>query len=404
MAEQVEDGAALVVRAEGQVGATGRRAQHRQAPSNHAVVDRQANSPDAWSRAPASALRRTSSARPARHARAVNSAMQWRRDFGDPLVVDEAVAQRAHLARETKAVGRTAARDEARTLAVFPATDRPSGAAAASLAPVPPPRRACAGSSRRATQAAFERAHAPPRAGRDAILLPLGIVSVRVGELSTVRTSSQARWRGPGAHALAWHQTSKGGHRHAASCRETRRRLRTRIPLSMSHIGLYVHDLPRMEDFYTRVLGFTVTDRGKVRGADIVFTSWDPKDHHQVALGERTAEGPRLQSHQPDFVSCRRGRGSAGGLAARQGRAGRQRSAPDGPRQCLVALFPRSGGQSARSVLRHAVVHRAAVPRRPRPVAAGRPDPRQIRRILPQRARLQADRANIRRRSPPRWA
>jgi catechol-2,3-dioxygenase len=57
-----------------------------------------------------------------------------------------------------------------------------------------------------------------------------------------------------------------------------------RVPLSMSHIGLYVHDLARMEDFYTRVLGFTVTDRGKVRGADIVFTSWDPKDHHQVAL------------------------------------------------------------------------------------------------------------------------
>jgi catechol 2,3-dioxygenase len=57
-----------------------------------------------------------------------------------------------------------------------------------------------------------------------------------------------------------------------------------RVPLSMSHIGLYVYDLPRMEDFYTRALGFTVTDRGKVRGADIVFTSWDPKDHHQVAL------------------------------------------------------------------------------------------------------------------------
>jgi len=57
-----------------------------------------------------------------------------------------------------------------------------------------------------------------------------------------------------------------------------------RVPLSMSHIGLYVYDLPKMEDFYTRVLGFTVTDRGKVRGADIVFTSWDPKDHHQVAL------------------------------------------------------------------------------------------------------------------------
>ena len=59
---------------------------------------------------------------------------------------------------------------------------------------------------------------------------------------------------------------------------------RRRVPLSMSHIGLYVHDLTKMEDFYTRVLGFTVTDRGKVRDANIVFTSWDPKDHHQVAL------------------------------------------------------------------------------------------------------------------------
>jgi catechol-2,3-dioxygenase len=57
-----------------------------------------------------------------------------------------------------------------------------------------------------------------------------------------------------------------------------------RVPLSISHVGLYVHDLQKAEDFYTRVLGFTVTDRGKVRGADIVFTSWDPKDHHQVAL------------------------------------------------------------------------------------------------------------------------
>jgi catechol-2,3-dioxygenase len=57
-----------------------------------------------------------------------------------------------------------------------------------------------------------------------------------------------------------------------------------RVQLIMSHIGVYVHDVPKMEDFYTRVLGFTVTDRGKVRGVDIVFTSWDPKDHHQVIL------------------------------------------------------------------------------------------------------------------------
>jgi catechol-2,3-dioxygenase len=57
-----------------------------------------------------------------------------------------------------------------------------------------------------------------------------------------------------------------------------------RVPLSMSHIGIYVRDIAAMEDFYTRVLGFTVTDRGQVRGNDIVFTSWDARDHHQVIL------------------------------------------------------------------------------------------------------------------------
>jgi catechol-2,3-dioxygenase len=56
------------------------------------------------------------------------------------------------------------------------------------------------------------------------------------------------------------------------------------VKLAFSHIGLHCHDLPRMVDFYTRVLGFTETDRGIVRGFDIVFTSWDPRDHHQVAL------------------------------------------------------------------------------------------------------------------------
>lgn len=56
------------------------------------------------------------------------------------------------------------------------------------------------------------------------------------------------------------------------------------VKLAFSHIGLFVSDLPRMEAFYTGVLGFTVTDRGKVRGADIVFTSWDEAEHHQVAL------------------------------------------------------------------------------------------------------------------------
>ena len=56
------------------------------------------------------------------------------------------------------------------------------------------------------------------------------------------------------------------------------------VKLSFAHVGIHCQDLPRMVDFYTNVLGFTETDRGIVRGFDIVFTSWDARDHHQVAL------------------------------------------------------------------------------------------------------------------------
>ena len=54
--------------------------------------------------------------------------------------------------------------------------------------------------------------------------------------------------------------------------------------LAFSHMGLYVTDLARMEDFYTRLLGFTVTDRGDLGSTRLVFLSRDPKDHHQIVL------------------------------------------------------------------------------------------------------------------------
>lgn len=62
------------------------------------------------------------------------------------------------------------------------------------------------------------------------------------------------------------------------------------VRLNFSHIGIFVHDLARMEDFYSRVLGFTVTDRGVARGNRIVFTTWDPKEHHQMVLVEGRPE------------------------------------------------------------------------------------------------------------------
>src|SRR5271163_44181 len=113
--------------------------------------------------------------------------------------------------------------------------------------------------------------------------LPLlrAIATAPVSRLSTLRTSSQDCW--PRSDARFYFAAKLHGESDMFGAVSLDGAVR-RVPLSMSHIGLYVYDLPKMEDFYTRVLGFTVTDRGKVRGADIVFTSWDPKDHHQVAL------------------------------------------------------------------------------------------------------------------------
>lgn len=58
--------------------------------------------------------------------------------------------------------------------------------------------------------------------------------------------------------------------------------------LSFSHVGFFVRDLAKMEDFYTRVMGFTVTDRGELdtpRGrVDLLFLTRDPREHHQIVL------------------------------------------------------------------------------------------------------------------------
>jgi len=62
--------------------------------------------------------------------------------------------------------------------------------------------------------------------------------------------------------------------------------------LEFSHIGIYVHDLPKMEAFYTRILGFVATDRGIARGAPIVFLSRNPEEHHQIVLAEGRVGGP----------------------------------------------------------------------------------------------------------------
>ena len=57
------------------------------------------------------------------------------------------------------------------------------------------------------------------------------------------------------------------------------------ISITFSHVGLYVTDLDRMVDFYTRFLGFVVSDRGGFTdGGKIVFLTRDANEHHQLVL------------------------------------------------------------------------------------------------------------------------
>src|SRR6185295_12527764 len=54
--------------------------------------------------------------------------------------------------------------------------------------------------------------------------------------------------------------------------------------LSFSHVGLFVRDIARMADFYTRLLGFSVSDRGQMGKTSFVFLTRDPREHHQIAF------------------------------------------------------------------------------------------------------------------------
>jgi catechol 2,3-dioxygenase len=67
----------------------------------------------------------------------------------------------------------------------------------------------------------------------------------------------------------------------------------------LKHVGIYVNDIDRMEQFYTRVFDLKVTDRGPVPRLDnrqIVFMSGAVDAHHQMVLlaGKDPASGPSV--------------------------------------------------------------------------------------------------------------
>jgi catechol 2,3-dioxygenase len=66
----------------------------------------------------------------------------------------------------------------------------------------------------------------------------------------------------------------------------------------LTHVGLYVNDMDAMVSFYTRLVGFIVTDRGTFLGRDLTFLSRRADEHHQMVLvtGRRAADDVQLLS------------------------------------------------------------------------------------------------------------
>lgn len=73
--------------------------------------------------------------------------------------------------------------------------------------------------------------------------------------------------------------------------------------MAFSHMGMYVTNLGKMADFYTRVLGFSITDEGSSPriGRDFVFLSRDPDEHHQIVLISGREEGSPPTINQLSF-------------------------------------------------------------------------------------------------------
>jgi len=65
----------------------------------------------------------------------------------------------------------------------------------------------------------------------------------------------------------------------------------------LGHVGLFCNDLMKMRDFYSRVIGLTITDEDLDRG--ICFLSADPEaEHHELALGRAKDPSQKTQNVQ----------------------------------------------------------------------------------------------------------
>ena len=91
-----------------------------------------------------------------------------------------------------------------------------------------------------------------------------------------------------------------------------------------AHFGIYVYDLDRMVEFYTRVFRLTITDEGlgKNFGNRLVFMSATEDQHHQLVLSEGRSPEAKVSTIMqasflvPDLAELRWNRDQAAALGA----------------------------------------------------------------------------------------
>ena len=72
----------------------------------------------------------------------------------------------------------------------------------------------------------------------------------------------------------------------------------------ITHMGINVIDIDKMVDFYTRVLGLTVSDFGfsERLQCKLAFLTSDPGSHHQLVLVATRPEGTESTVNQISFT------------------------------------------------------------------------------------------------------
>ena len=53
---------------------------------------------------------------------------------------------------------------------------------------------------------------------------------------------------------------------------------------SLGHVGIYAEDLMKMRDFYSRVLGLTISDEDLEERGMTFFTADKEREHHEFVL------------------------------------------------------------------------------------------------------------------------